>query len=64
MRRFFCPACGCGFSYDETAGGYLVRDSSHPTPGRMRFIVGGLLGHECRDGEFTPPGEVAEPRGW
>jgi hypothetical protein len=60
----YCDGCGERVPIPEprTSNPMVLREPSGPAAGRVSWIYGGLTVHQCADGSFLPPDEVAPPR--
>ncbi len=63
VKMFVCPGCGRRVEYSEVIGANFVRErSTSRASGRVSFTVGGIVAHQCSDGEYLPSGRNARPR--
>ena len=62
-REVTCEACGARMRIDFTKDNVTsMRElGSTPAPGRVTIRVGDEVVHQCKDGAFRPPDNVAEP---
>jgi hypothetical protein len=63
IREVVCDACGArvriDFANDNVTSTREL--ASTPAPGRVTIRVGNEVVHQCEDGMFAPPDNVADP---
>ncbi|MEY2524965.1 MAG: hypothetical protein QOJ66_3530 [Ilumatobacteraceae bacterium] len=60
-----CEACGerVVVPLPHEAEPMMAREDSHsPAPGRATIYFGGKVIHQCADGAYLPPGQIAPTR--
>jgi hypothetical protein len=60
----YCEGCGEQVPIPEqrTSNPGVMREPSGLAAGRVSWIYGGLTVHQCADGTYLPPDEVASPK--